>query len=107
MLCPLLPQLSWFVYAAPFEVPQNLSAVLMTWWETGLISYFESTNLIMQLFTGFVAITFILSIRPIARTFYTQITDSKEWYGSLFPCLYVPYFCVLLIYSFTTVHLEL
>ena len=67
---PIVTLIVLSAYVVPFGIiNKNLSAVLMTWWETGLISYFESTNLIMQLFTGFVAITFILSIRPIARTF--------------------------------------
>ena len=67
---PIVTLIVLSAYVVPFGIiNKNLSEVFMTWWETGLISYFESTNLIMQLFTGFVAITFILSIRPIARTF--------------------------------------
>ena len=67
---PIVTLVVLSAYVVPFGIiNKNLSAVLMTWWETGLISYFESTKLVMQLFTAFVGITFVLSIRPIAKTF--------------------------------------
>ena len=67
---PVVTLIVLAAYIIPFGlINENLYPGFLTWWETGMVSYYKSNPLIIQFFIGFITITFMLSIRPIARSF--------------------------------------